>query len=150
MQKYTYPTFYYVSDQPKTVFAQMQLVGVNSYKPKDRINFTSIVANVGNAYDIQHGNFEAPYDGTYMFSVTLCTSPASWVEFLIVQDRKIIGKELTGDSSWHACSQSTAVTQMKSGSKVWVEINRAGGGQIEGGFGIPSFTGVFLNNYQNP
>lgn len=138
------------NNQPKTVYAQMQLVGVNSYKPGDRINFTSTVSNVGDAYDIHHGYFEAPCDGTYLFSVTLCTALRSWVIFRIVQDGNIIGEDLTGDSAWHACSSTTAVTQLKIGARVWVEIDRVHGGQIESRYGIPSFTGVFLNNYQNP
>ena len=128
----------------------MELIGTYTYKPGDRLNFTSTVTNVGNAYDIQHGFFEAPYDGTYLFSVTLCTSPGNAVVFHIVQDDDNIREGFSGDSSWHTCGSSTAVTQMKSGSTVWVEIVRVNKGKMESAWGTSSFTGVFLNNYQKP
>ena len=131
----------------------MQLLGTNIYKQGDKIYFTSTVANVGNAYDIHHGVFEAPCDGTYLFSVTLCTKSNNWVEFRIIQDGNTIREGFSGDSSWHTCGSSTVVTQMKSGSRMWVEIDRAHGGGSDHGIvnsdhGIPSLTGVFLNNYQ--
>ena len=130
----------------------MQLLEAQTYQPGDRVYFTSTVANVGNAYDIQHGYFEAPYDGTYLFSVTLCTGGNNWVVFRIVQDvnSNILGEGHPGDSSWAACAPSTVVTQMKRGSRVWVEMDRVKGGTIRSDYGIPSFTGVFLNNYKSP
>ena len=129
----------------------MQLLGTKTYQPGDRVSFTSTVANVGNAYDIQHGYFEAPYHGTYLFIVTLCTTGNNYVEFMIVQDDNNISRVISGDVDWTTCASSTAVTQMKSGSKVWVEINKAyGGGSVNSNYGIPTFTGVLLNNYQNP
>ena len=120
------------------------------YKPGDRVIFTSSVTNVGNAYKNQDGYFEAPFDGTYLFSVTLCTQGNNWVVFRIVQDGNILGEGHPGDSAWHACAPSTVVTQMKRGSRVWVEIDRVHTGTISSSYGIPSFTGVFLNNYQKP
>ena len=141
---------HYVSEKPKNIFAQMQLLGTHTFKPGDRVYFTSTVANVGNAYDTQHGYFEAPCDGTYLFSVVLCTGQNNWVVFNIMQDGNSIRESFSGYSSWHTCGPSTVVTQMKSGSRVWVIIERENGGQIESGYGIPSFTGVFLNNYQQP
>ena len=141
---------HYVSDKPRTIFAQMQLLGAHTYQPGDRIYFSTTVANVGNAYDTRHGYFEAPCDGTYLFSVILCTSNDNWLIFKIVQDDNILGQGHPGDSSWNACAPSTVVTRMKRGSRVWVEMDRVKGGRTNSGGGIPSFTGVFLNNYQQP
>lgn len=128
----------------------MQLLGTHTYQLGDRVNFTSAVANVGNAYDIHHGYFEAPFDGTYLFISTLCTSPNNWVEFRIVKDNNDIGEVISGDPDYTTCASRTVVTQMKMGSKVWVEIDQVSGGTINSAHGIPSFTGVFLNNYQTP
>ena len=112
--------------------------------------FTCSEANVGNAYKTQDGHFEAPHDGTYLFSVTLCTAGDNWVVFRIVQESDILGEGHPGDSRWHACAPSTVFTQMKSGSSVWVEIDRVHKGTISSSYGMPSLTGVFLNNYQKP
>ena len=120
------------------------------YKPGDRVVFTSSVANVGNAYKNHDGHFEAPYDGTYLFSVTLSTAGDNWVVFRIVQDGNILAEGRPGDSRWHACEPNTVVTPMKSGSRVLVEIDRVHKGTISSSYGIPSFTGVFPNNYQKP
>lgn len=100
-------------DKPKTIFAQMQLFGDYTYQSKERIYFNSTVANVGNAYDIQHGYFEAPQDGTYLFIVTLCTNDNNYVEFRIVQDGNSIGEVISGDTTWITCASNTAVTDEK-------------------------------------
>ena len=139
-------------DHQRTIAAQIKLLETHVYKPGDIVVFTSSVANVGNAYKTQDGHFEAQYDGTYLFSVTLCTRTAgdNLVVFQIVQYGNILGEGHPGDSRWHACAPNTVVTQMKSGSRVWVEIERVHKGTISSSYRIPSFTGVFLNNYQKP
>ena len=128
----------------------MQLLGTHVFKAGNRVYFTTPVANVGDAYDTQHGYFEAPCYGTYLFSVTLCTDSNNWVVFRIIQDGKVLGEGHPGDSSWHACASSTVVTLMERGSQVWVDISRIAKGTLASEAGIPSFTGVFLNNYLTP
>ena len=85
-----------------------------------------------------------------MFAVTMCTSRSSHVDFVIVQDGNIIDKVVAGDADWNTCTSTTVVTQMQSGSRVWVEITRVEGGEVNSNYGIPSFTGVLLNNYKSP
>ena len=130
----------------------MQRHGTHAYKASDRVYFTTTVANVGNAYDSKHGYFEAPYDGTYLFAVTICTTGKNWVEVRIVHESKSISEVISGDPNWITCGSSTAVTQMKRGSRVWAEIDRVyeRGGTVNSVHGIPSFTGVLLNNYETP
>ena len=128
----------------------MQLHGTHTYKAGNRVYFTSTVANVGNAYDTRHGYFEAPYDGTYLFAVTLCTANYNWIIFQIVHESKSLSEVISGDADWHTCGSTTAVTQMKSGSKVWVKIKNLYGGKVESIDGIPSFTGILLNSYKTP
>ena len=125
---------------------------VNTRSKQAPVYFTTPVANVGDAYDAQHGYFEAPCGGTYLFSVTLCTDNDNWVVFRIIQDGKVLGEGHPGDSSWHACAPTTVVTLMEKGSKVWVDISKTfrENGILSSAVGIPSFTGVFLNNYSTP
>lgn len=139
-----------LEDQPTTVYAQIELRGEYTYSSHDRIKFTSTVANVGNAYNNVEGYFMAPYDGSYLFTVSLCTYPSNWVKFHIFQDGNIIYEGSTGDNDWHTCSSKTVVTYMMIGSKVWVETYAVHGGKVESKHGIPSFTGVLLNTFKKP
>ena len=135
-------------DMPKTVFAQIQLRGEKRLTAGKRVKFTTTVANVGDAYKATEGYFEAPYDGTYLFTVSLCMDNGNWVEFRIVQDSNILAEGHPGDSDWHACGSATAATYMRKGSKVWVELDRVSGGRISDEAGITSFTGVFVNDFK--
>lgn len=135
-------------DMPKTVFAQIQLRGEKRLAAGARVKFTTTVANVGDAYKTTQGYFEAPYDGTYLFTVSLCMDNGNWVEFRIVQDSNILAEGHPGDSEWHACGSSTAATYMRKGSKVWVQLDRVVGGRISDEAGITSFTGVFVNDFE--
>ena len=115
----------------------------------ERVKFTGTVSNVGEAYNAAQGYFAAPYDGTYLFTVSLCMVGGNYVEFHIVQDGTVLGEGFSGDTKWFTCPSSTVVTYMNTGSKVWVEIERVHGGSINKAHGISSFTAVFLNNFQN-
>lgn len=137
-----------LKDKPKTVYAQMLLRGYNTLAAGARVKFTATVANVGDAYKTAHGYFEAPYDGTYLFTVSLCMKTNNWVEFRLVQDDIILTEAHPGDRDWHECGSATAATYMRKGSQVWVELDRVGGGTISDEAGIPSFTGVFVNDFE--
>lgn len=139
-----------LEDQPTTVYAQIELRGYYTYTSHSRVKFTSTVANVGNAYNNVEGYFMAPYDGTYLFTVSFCVQLDNWVKFHIFQDHNIIYEGSTGDQDWHTCSSKTVVTYMMIGSKVWIETYAVRGGKVDSTHGIPSFTGVLLNTFQKP
>lgn len=138
-----------VTDQPKAVLAQVQFLEQRQLSAGERVKFTGTVSNVGEAYNAAQGYFAAPYDGTYLFTVSLCMVGGNYVEFHIVQDGTVLGEGFSGDTKWFTCPSSTVVTYMNTGSKVWVEIERVHGGSINKAHGISSFTAVFLNNFQN-
>ena len=139
-----------ISEEPKTIYAQVQLLGENTMTPGQKVKFTGTIANIGEAFKTSQGYFEAPYDGTYLFTVNLCMRGNNWVVFRIVQDNYILSESHPGDNQWHACASATAATYMRVGSKVWAEIDRVHGGVLSSSYGISSFTGVFLNNFQKP
>lgn len=43
-----------------------------------------IITNVGNGYDARHGEFRAPVDGVYQFSVSAYVKGGQWVGLEIV------------------------------------------------------------------
>lgn len=135
--------------QPKAVLAQVQFLEQRQLSAGERVKFTGTVSNVGEAYNAAQGYFAAPYDGTYLFTVSLCMVGGNYVEFHIVQDGTVRGEGFSGDTEWFTCPSSTVVTYMNTGSKVWVEIDRVHGGSVSKGHGISSFTAVFLNHFQN-
>ena len=126
----------------------MLLRGYNTLAAGARVKFSATIANIGKAYKTTQGYFEAPSDGTYLFTVHLCMKYDNLAEFRIVQDDEILAEGYPGDGNWNACDSATAVTYMRKGSKVWVELDRIRGGLISDDAGIPSFTGVFVNNFE--
>ena len=129
----------------------MQLLGSKVLREGDRVYFTSTVANIGNAYDTLRGHFEAPYRGTYLFTVQLCINAGNHVIAEIIQDGNVLAESLVGDGYYNTCSYTTAVTFMEPGSRVWAGVGALVGGTLSNGSsGKTSFTGVLLNNYQIP
>ena len=47
--------------------------------------FDQVHLNAGDAYDVRHGNFRAPVDGTYEFSVSMLVSGGRWSGVEIVK-----------------------------------------------------------------
>ncbi|MEW8547082.1 MAG: hypothetical protein AB2693_26505 [Candidatus Thiodiazotropha sp.] len=137
-------------NKPKTVYAQVQLRGDHTLAADARVKFTATVANIGKAYKTAQGYFEAPYDGTYLFTVRLCMDVGNGMEFYIVQDDNILAEGLAGDEDWHACASATAATYMRKGSKVSVKSDRVGGRKITDVHATSVFTGVLVNDFKKP
>ena len=141
----------YSSDEPETIYCRVQFEGgAHSISPGHRVKFTDVAANIGDAFDTTQGYFVAPVEGTYLFSTNLCVSSNNWIVFGIVQDDISLKEQLVGDERWHQCESATTVTYMTRDSKVWVEVTKVHGGQLNSEFGISSFTAVFLNNFKKP
>ena len=84
--------------------------------------FQTVVLNSGNAFDIRTGIFTSPFNGTFLFSVQICTS------FRETGSVKVVTDDLTfvGISNYNYISGVTstsgsAVHKLREGQKVWVE-----------------------------
>ena len=59
--------------------AKLSTPGQVAYSAGDRIIFTNVISNVGNAYDSVTGIFTAPHNGTYQFMVfSVGTTGTQW------------------------------------------------------------------------
>ena len=114
------------------------------------VKFTTTIANVGDAFDINSGHFAAPVDGTYLFTVSMCTFTAVWAHFEIVQNGKHLTTGTVGDPHWGECGSATAVTYLTRGSHVWVETGRTIRGETITMAARHTFTGALLNTYNQP
>ena len=52
---------------------------------EQEIIFDQVHLNVGNNYDVRHGNFRAPVDGTYEFTVSMLAPGGKWAGVEIVK-----------------------------------------------------------------
>lgn len=101
--------------------------------------------NIGNAYNVHHGNMIAPVNGTYLFSMTACSGSNHAIVFDLVKNGATIGRLLAGDDQYTACSSKTFVTQLKKGDDVYVTEGTYGD-QIYSipAYGRPHFMGILL------
>ncbi|KAH3697890.1 hypothetical protein DPMN_085402, partial [Dreissena polymorpha] len=107
-----------------------------------------------NAYDIRHGIFRAPVNGTYIFFATLTAKPGDVFQTTIVKNfpTEDIGLlfSTTGQSGWS--HDSTAiVVQLAAGDDVWLacyaQSTITGGNNVEVDNFFSYFSGLLLDAY---
>ena len=108
--------------------------------------FKNPVANVGNAYNTDTGEFEALVDGTYFLTATLCVPTALWTHFHVVHYDVTLSMGQVGDSAWGRCNTVSAATYMLKGSNAWIKFGLNGGNLKR--ITNHSFTAVLLNTYE--
>ena len=107
------------------------------------IVFDDVRLNVGQAY--HHGTFVAPYNGTYLFAVTMCSAGGHVIFVDLLRNGKMIGQVLAGDPSYAACSSETTVVELSVGDDVIVQHHGTSGDSIYADSRVHnSFTGVLL------
>jgi len=86
------------------------------------IKFTSVVTNEGGAYDIGTGKFTAPYNGSYIFSTSVCAHISKWVAVtLMAADREIGTTSIYNSATSATCSGVSGMTILSKGDQVWVQ-----------------------------
>ncbi|KAH3785880.1 heavy metal-binding protein HIP-like [Dreissena polymorpha] len=110
-----------------------------------RIIFDDVQLNLGNAYFQHLGGFLAPLNGTYLFSVSVCSHGGHFILLDLMKNTNRIGGILAGDSLYDDCSSETTVTQLNAGDQVYVQHHESSGDLIFAHQNIiNSFTGVLL------
>ena len=113
------------------------------------IKFGRVVTNVGGAYHVSHGNFVAPSDGVYIFSLTAMALVGHYENLQIVKDGSAVAGVFVGaQSDDHFQSTTTIVTiELAKGNEVWVQTANAqwhGSGSLHGAYDT-SFSGWRLS-----
>ena len=88
------------------------------------IIFPTVMENIGNAYNPGTGVFQAPVNGTYLFSVQVCTLLSKWGRFYLVVDsgdNKITAiSHYNGDTTETTTANSVA-NYLVEGQRVWAQ-----------------------------
>jgi hypothetical protein len=102
--------------------------------------------NIGNAYNVLHGNFIAPVNGTYMFSLYACSNSGHVIVLDLMQNGALFGHFLTGDGDIAGCNSRTFIMELKKGDDVYVSQGSYGDYLLAYGlYGYPHFSGVLLS-----
>ena len=113
---------------------------------KQIIIFDHVELNLGNAYNVLHGNFLAPVNGTYQFSIYACSEVGHVIVLDLMRNGSIVGHLLAGDQDYSACSSSTFLLELKKGDDVYVSEGSYGDYLFaHNTYGYPRFTGVLLS-----
>jgi len=111
----------------------------------NHIFFDDVKLNIGNAYNPNHGVFVAPYNGTYQFTVSICSTPAHWITLDFHVNALVYDKIYTGDNAYHSCGSKTIYVSLKENDDVFLKHEALG--DVLRSYdiiGLPSFGGVFL------
>ncbi|XP_060566532.1 heavy metal-binding protein HIP-like [Ruditapes philippinarum] len=93
----------------------------SKYSTGDTIVFKNAVLNEGNVYDSSTGEFNAPENGLYQFSVHVCNSGGDNVAYAIVHDDALIASSVQFQHSGSSCSSVNALRVVDKGQKVYVK-----------------------------
>ena len=90
------------------------------------IVFQTVLQNEGNAYDSATGIFTAPVNGTFFFSVQLCSDHRKWARFQLAVDGKediiLAISHYNHDADYTSTSNSVA-HYLSEGQRVWVQAS---------------------------
>nr|KAG5714759.1 hypothetical protein BaRGS_000247 [Batillaria attramentaria] len=117
------------------------------------IVFAHIVTNIGDAYDNATGVFTAPYDGDYMFLVSVDVSP-DYQQLNLRKNDEIIVEGNNPYQDHHITTWSTV--SLTAGDEVTVKHAGEVGGKIDGGpgsgigMGSGSDAGLILPAFAGP
>ena len=123
-------------------YAQLtsNIIGQNQH-----IIFDKVKLNAGSAYNPIHGNFVAPSNGTYQFTLTACSVDRHYIVLDIYINTVVYDSIIAGDTSYDECNSKTVFVSLKQNDDVYVKHGQYGDylrAIISNGY--PSFGGVLL------
>jgi hypothetical protein len=112
---------------------------------KQGVIFNQVELNNGNAYNVLHGNFLAPINGTYLFVIYACSQVAHAIVLDLMLNGSSVNHVLAGDQNYHACNSNTLIIELKKGDDVYVSVGSGDYLKAEKSYGYPHFSGVLLS-----
>jgi len=107
------------------------------------IIFDHVKLNIGNAYNPTHGNFIAPYNGTYLFTVYACSLGGHFIDLDLHVNSVVYDQVLAGDTVYNECTSMSTLVSLKENDDVFVKHESSG--DYLHALNRPSFGGVLLS-----
>ncbi|XP_060573146.1 complement C1q-like protein 2 isoform X3 [Ruditapes philippinarum] len=110
--------------------------------------FESIITNEGSGYDKSTGIFTAPIEGTYFFTVHVCTANSKYSPIGLVLDSTFVARSINFDKDTYTCGSVSAIVKIKSGGQVWVASTNYDTGFVLSGENIyitNTFSGMLIS-----
>ena len=133
-----------VKSKKQAVALKVRLSGDVKLTVGQKLQYDTVVVNLGNSFDEASGFFRAPVSGVYIFSVTSCSKDTDWGILNIVKDREVIGQVRSGDDKYYDCNSEVTTSYVEVNSAVWVEMESGKTG-IVNTYHWCSFTAVLVN-----
>ena len=136
-----------LENRPSYAFSALRIDNTNP-SVNDVLRFTRILLNDNDVYDANTGEFKTPVDGTYTFTANVCVHSGNRLHVQFLADDTVIGAFITGDTAWHSCTSSTAMSQLLKRQIVKLIVSyREGSGNMvvnsDNGF-LSSFSGMLI------
>ena len=136
-----------IQNRPSYAFSALWIDNTNP-SVNDVLVFTRVLLNDNAVYDANNGKYTAPVDGTFMFTVNVCTNGNEYLKLQLWAEDTVIGSFIAGDRDWSSCTASTAISQLHKGQIVkLVVVQRHGNGAIVNNHDIgylSSFAGILM------
>ena len=136
-----------LENRPSYAFSALWIDNTNP-SVNDVLRFTRILLNDNDVYDANTGEFKAPVDGTYTFTANVCVDNNEYLALRFLADDTVIGAFITGDTAWHSCTSSTAMTHLLKGQIVKLNVaDKYGSGHIvlnDDNAHLSSFSGMLI------
>ena len=126
----------------------VKLETTKTFKKDEIIKFDQAITRIGNAFDMNSGEFTCVQEGTYLFSLSIVSDRYNYVEAAIMKNGAAIMNAVSDNHAGIVWSQGGGMTivHLKKGDKVSVKIVWLANG-LEGtvyGNGLSSFSGYLL------
>ena len=134
-----------MKSKKQAVALKVRLSGDVKLTVGQKLQYDTVVVNLGNSFDEASGFFRAPVSGVYIFSVTSCSKTSDWGVLNIVKDREVIGQVRSGDADgYYDCNSEVTTSFVEVNSAVWVEMESGKSGIVNSKHWC-SFIAVLVN-----
>ena len=129
-------------------FTAYMSADVSGLGPGQGIIFDKVITNVGGGYHAPHGNFIAPTDGVYVFTVMAMEHSGQSEHLLFVKDGVDIAHVYVGATSNYISTSGIITLSLSKGNEVWIpRASWHGTGSLHGVTNalFTSFSGWLIN-----
>ncbi|WAR25205.1 C1QL4-like protein, partial [Mya arenaria] len=110
------------------------------------IIYEEVTLNLGDAYDVRHGIFTAPFAGLYEFTAVVLNRGGVSTGLSLVLNGEAVTKVQSGDSSYYTMGTNAVALKLVAGDEVWVRHTDQSDSNSIQGESTSSFTGYLIDD----